>query len=291
MTGVTILRALTDAEKVFGAAGIESARLDAEVLLAEAFGKDRTWLFARFSQLVPPAIMSIFNSYVDRRRDREPVAYIRGRKEFMSIEFEVTRAVLIPRPETESICETVLDFMRDMDYDPHMADMCTGSGCIAVAVAVHEKRSRVTATDISDEVIEVARRNACRAGVEHRIKFCAGDLFDAFSGNVPPGGVDAIAANPPYVAPSDWELLPPEASVYEPAAALRAGDNGFSVIRRILENAAAWLRPGGLLAVEMSPCQVYEARDHIRKTCSFRDIDDVRTIDGTVCGIKARRTI
>jgi release factor glutamine methyltransferase len=279
---------LAAAAKVLASAEVDSPVLDAEVLLAEAFGRDRTWLFARLSEPVPQEVHSRFDGFVDRRRDREPVAYIRGRKEFMSIEFEVNRSVLIPRPETETLVATALDFLGGLDHDQHVIDLCTGSGCVAVAMAVLGRKCLVEASDISSDALEVARRNAAKAGVESRVTFRHGDLYDAFAAGALRGAVDAVVANPPYVAEDEWSGLPPEASRHEPRLALAAGEDGFEIVRRVIEGSVQWLRPGGLLLVEMAPRQTPSARELAEQTGHFAEVDDVHTIDGTVCGIKAK---
>ncbi|MCD6288477.1 MAG: peptide chain release factor N(5)-glutamine methyltransferase [Candidatus Hydrogenedentes bacterium] len=284
---ITVAEMVADATARLAGENIESARLDAELLLADSFGRSRTWLFTRLAERVPPEVASRFMVYVERRLSHEPVAYILGRKEFMSIDFEVNRHVLIPRPETESIVQTALDFLADLDHDQHVIDLCTGSGCIAVAMAVHERRCTVSASDISDTAIDVARRNAVRAGVSDRVRFSKGDTYAAFVDGPPPGGVDAVVSNPPYVALHEMEMLPAEVSAYEPRQALEAGEDGLDIVRRVIDGAVEWLRPGGLLAVETAFRQVPVAMLYAKRTGRFRDVAGVYMMGGGECGIKA----
>lgn len=214
--------ALGAAADAFEAAGIEDARLDAEVLLAKAVGIDRATLAADLGAGVPPAAARLFGEQVRRRLRREPVAYILGRKGFRGIELAVDRRVLIPRPETELLVEVALE-----RAPATLLDVGTGSGAIALAVAEELPECEVTATDTSAAALEVARANAERLGLAARVRFVEGTLPEA-------GDFDLILANLPYVAERDWPSLQPEVTEWEPREALLAGPDGLDAYRFFL---------------------------------------------------------
>ncbi len=227
------------------AAGVESARLDAEVLLAHAAGIDRSGLFARFPDEVPQPVCERFDQLVQRRVAREPVAYIVGEKEFYSLSFRVSRDVLIPRPETELLVDTVL---KQAPRGGRVLDVGTGSGCIAIAVAANRADLRLTACDISADALSIAAENASRHGVVG-IRFVESDLFDGLDAD---DRYDVVVSNPPYVA--EGETLAPELD-REPAPALSAGPEGMDVIERLLPDALTRLNPGGGTIVEFGSDQ------------------------------------
>jgi len=221
-TGASAAEALSAAADSFAAAGIETPRLDAEVLLGELAGVDRAALIADRGLTLEPAVSRAFAEAVRRRLRREPVAYILGSKGFRYIDLAVDQRVLIPRPETEMLVELALELQPGS-----VLEIGTGSGAIALAVADELPEARVTATDVSDGAIEVAVANAGRLGVRDRVEFVLGSL--------PPGpaSFDLILANLPYVPDADG--LPPEVGEWEPAGALFGGPDGTDVIAEVLE--------------------------------------------------------
>jgi len=237
---------VTAARARLRAAGIPSheAELDARLLAEHALG----WTTERYvedARTPPPAgFVGRFDALVERRAAREPFAYIVERQEFWGLPFEVTPAVLIPRPETELLVELAIARCPP-DAPCRIADVCTGSGCVAIAIARERPRARIDATDISDRALEVARRNAVRHGVSSRVALSRSDLLDAVA-----GPFDLIVANPPYVSERDRPKLQPEVADHEPGLALFAGDEGLDVIRRLLPEASARLRKGGVLLFE-----------------------------------------
>ena len=252
MTAAALLGAASDR---LTAAGIETARLDAEVLLAHALGIGRAGLYARLRDAVAAAAADRFAALLERRLRREPIAYLTGEQEFWSLSFAVTPEVLVPRPETELLVQAGVDMLRS----PHpqgeeiptraILDLGTGSGCIAIALARELPDVRVTAVDRSPAALAVALRNAERHGVADRVCFLAGDLYDP----LPADAVfDLIVSNPPYLAPGD-EASPELA--FEPHVALFAGADGLEVIRRLIAAAPARLRAGGALLVEIGQGQ------------------------------------
>jgi release factor glutamine methyltransferase len=238
---------LAAARQALTAAGVpdHEATLDAELLARHVLECDRSTLVMRGRDPLPSAFDTLFNPLVARRAAREPIAYIVGRQEFWGLEFEVTPDVLIPRPETELIVEEAISSIERRDLYRHIIDVGTGSGCIAVALAVEFPRAQLVATDRSEAALAVARRNAARHGVDDRITFVHTDLLDGV-------GDDAqlIVSNPPYVSSADRATLQPEVGQYEPDAALFAGADGLDVIRRLLAAAPSHLADRGLMLVE-----------------------------------------
>lgn len=254
----TVARLLTWTRSHLEQHGIESPRLCAELLLAHAMQCQRIHLYTRFEDVPSADVRDRFRDLVRHAAAGHPIAYLTGTKEFFALPFEVTPDVLIPRPETEILVERTVDLARKSGGRLcEILDLGTGSGCIAVSLARHLPESRVLASDISENALAVARRNAKRLGVGERIEFRCGDLFAPWSDSksTSPAAAamtfDIVVSNPPYVA---TEGAPVEASVrkYEPAAALFAGPDGLAVIRPLVEGAAAHVRPGGHLLLEVA---------------------------------------
>lgn len=232
--------------------GSESARLDAEVLLAHALGCPRIGLYTSFDQEPGEPARNQFRDLVRRRAEGEPVAYLVGRREFYSLAFRVSPAVLVPRPETEHLVVALLDLVRQRApaAAAEICDVGTGSGIIAVCAAKYLPAARVTAIDSSPEALVVARANAAEHGVAERIQFLEGDLLGPLAEG---RQFDLVASNPPYVSEPEWGSLAPDVRDFEPRAALVAGPAGTEVIERLIPQAAERLRPGGHLLVEISP--------------------------------------
>lgn len=236
-----IRQVLNAAEDALRAAGVESSRLDAEILLAEATGWERAKLAADPEAEIPPAAARRFSETVRRRLRREPVAYILGRRGFRSIELQVDRRVLVPRPETELLVELAAELR------PRRAlELGTGSGAVALAIAAEQPECEVVATDTSPAALEVARANAERLGLADRVELLGAML--PRNG----GGYDLIVANLPYVSEAEWRGLEPEVTAWEPREALLAGEDGLDVLRVAIP-AAADLAPA--LALEVGEGQ------------------------------------
>jgi len=219
-------------------------------------------LHARPETPVEPETAALYRALVARRAGREPLQYLTGVQEFWSLAFEVTPAVLIPRPETEGIIEAFLRLNRAPD--PVVLDIGTGSGCLAVAVAHELPGARVHASDVSEEALRVARRNAAVHGVSERVRFRRGDLFEPERGRGLEGAVDFILSNPPYVADEDLDGLMPEVRDHEPRSALAAGPDGLFVHRRLAAGAADFLKPGAYFIAEIGRGQETPLRDLYR---------------------------
>ncbi len=246
--------------------GSESPRLDAEVLLAHAEGCRRIDLYTRFEEPASELTRQRFRELVRQRAEGCPVAYLVGRKEFFSLEFEVSRAVLIPRPSTETLVAECLQRLKSHPA-PLILDLGTGSGNIAVSLAKYLPQARIVAVDISAEALAVASRNAQRHHVADRITFLQGDLFVP----LPAGSeFDAIVSNPPYIADSELADLPVGVRLYEPEVALRGGPDGLAVVERIIRQAEQFLRPGGHLLLEIGTAQEQPVRQLVQKLTALQ---------------------
>jgi release factor glutamine methyltransferase len=267
----TIATLVESGTAALAAAGVPTARLDAEVLLAHACGIDRAALYARWRGAVPCDCRTRFEGLVVRRQRREPLQYIVGHQEFWSLDFVVTPDVLIPRPETELLVELVLAILLEKgDASLRLCDLGTGSGCIAVALASELPRAQVWALDVSEPALGVAQLNARRHGVGGRIHFVAGDGFSAVKGL----RLDAIICNPPYVSSRELRRAQPELA-WEPRQALDGGPTALAVIERIVAEAPGYLRERGWLLMEMGADQC-TAVEQLARTAGFSSVS-VRT--------------
>ena len=243
----TLREALHRGSQALAEAASEEAALEADLLLAHALGTDRTHLYQRLPEPLPPDAATAFDALLRRRLAHEPVPYITGRKEFFGLEFEVTPAAIIPRPETETLVELVLAFCGSRGpSELRIADVGVGCGAIAVSLAVSLPQAAVIAVDLSADALALARRNAERHGVAERIDFREGDLLAPLDAQV-----DVIAANLPYVRSADFEASPPEIREHEPRIGLDGGQDGLQLIGRLLRDAPACLKPGGALFAEI----------------------------------------
>jgi len=266
-----------------------TARLDAEILLGEVLGVNRAWLFANPEHQPQPDQEARFMELMQRRKKGEPVAHLTGRREFWSLSLKVSADVLIPRPETELLVETVLSFVP-VDADWRIADLGTGSGAIALAIASERPRCQVHATDISPEALEIARENARANAGENgqinrpsRIQFHRGSWLEPLSGKF-----QVIVSNPPYIAPDDPHLLQGDCR-FEPALALVAGEDGLEAIQWIASEAAQYLDTGGLLALEHGYDQGEKVRNLLRglgyhNVITVRDLEKRERVTSGIVG-------
>jgi release factor glutamine methyltransferase len=279
----TVLELLKWTTDYFKAKGIESARLDAEILLAFALGADRLRLYLDFEKPITVEERARFRELVRRRADeRVPVAYLTGVREFWSLALAVTPDVLVPRPETETLVEAVLAELPDVEAELTAFDLGTGSGAVALALAKERPKLRVVAGDVSPAALAVAERNAQTHGLADRVRFVRGDGFAPVEGQ----RFDVIVSNPPYLAESEAASLAPELA-HEPRTALFAGGDGASMLRRIVHEAPLFLRAGGLLAFELAPAQADEMTQCIAR-CGFEGPRLHRDLGGRPRVITAR---
>ena len=257
---LTVQAALRDGTARLAEAGVEEARLDAEVLLAHALGVGRAYLFAHPERCLSPEEAAAWQGMLERRRQREPVAYIVGTKEFYDLELAVDRRVLVPRPETEMIVERVLEFAAEHPVRT-VWDVGTGSGALALALAQHLPQAHVVGSDVSPEALQVAAENRRRLGLEGRVELVESDLLAEAR-----GPIDVVVANPPYLPSDEYRAAMPEVSQYEPRLALDGGPTGLDAVARLLAQAAALRPQPALLLVEIGaeqgPEAVALAREH-----------------------------
>jgi len=252
--------------------GVPSPRLDAELLIGHALSVNRVRLYMDMQRPLTREELAEVRALLVRRRRREPVAYLRGTKEFYLHEFEVTRDVLIPRPETELLVDRALEALPSSSsptgspVGARALDLCTGSGAVAITLALQRPLLTVDATDLSHAALAVAARNVERHRVGERVHLHQGDLFSALTERA---RYALIVANPPYVAESEWDSLAPEITAHEPRMALIAGDDGLSVLRRIVADAADWLVPGGALLCELGRGQAPMVAESLRADTRF----------------------
>jgi release factor glutamine methyltransferase len=255
----------------------DTARLDAELLLAEVLGCRRIDLYVRFDETVAEPALSNFRDLVRERGRRRPVRQLLGWCEFMSHRLELTPDVIVPRPETECVVRTAVDCIPEGTAT--VADVGTGSGNIAVSIALEKPGAAVYATDRSAAAIEVARRNAQQHGVADRVTFLAGDLCEPLLDNGLAGRLDCLASNPPYVAEQEWEQVMPEVRC-EPKEALVSAENGMAHTRRLLAGAPQILRPGGSLVVELGPATAGPAAAEAEANDAYESIETRPDLNG-----------
>jgi release factor glutamine methyltransferase len=285
----TILRLLEWTARFFDTKGIDTARLDAELLLAHALGCRRIDLYARYDQVPEGEALDRFRRMVRERGRRVPAKHLTGECEFYSLKLAVGPCVLIPRPETEFLVERALAALP-VEGERLVADLGTGSGAIAIALATQRPQARIVATDVSPEALAVARANAERHGVGGRIAFREGRWLDALE----PGPVfDAIASNPPYVATADLERAMPEVRDHEPRTALDGGPDGLDALRELVAEAPGRLKPGGWLIVEVgagqAPAVIGLAKD-VDGYAAIEVVPDFAGIDRVVAMMKRQES-
>ncbi len=295
VTTVDVL--LAKGEVRLAACGIESAHLDAELLLAHALQIDRARRAARLSAggrpgaVVPEREAAVFRGLVKRRALREPIAYILGSKEFWSLDLEVTPAVLIPRPETEVLVREALVHLPPPGTPLNVVDVGTGSGAIAIALARERGDIMVLAIDISAEALEVAKRNAKRHRVESRVYLMQGDLLLGVLDHeerFPP--FQMVVSNPPYVGLRERGSLMPEVRDHEPAGALYAGYDGTEAIERLVPQAERILDPGGSLLLEVAAQRAFQTVRLLEGSGLWQDVAVVPDLAGLPRVVRARRS-
>jgi len=268
----TIAKLMEAAEKSMRAKEIEEPRLDTQILLAHVLTCPRIQLYIRSEEPASDTVRAEFRTLVRKRLDGMPVAYIVGEREFFRLSLEVSPAVLIPRPDTETLVLEVLELVKKRT-DPKIVDVGTGSGAIALSLAMQHKTAILTAVDISADALEIARRNAVRHRLESRVTFVESDLF----AGLPEGErFDVVASNPPYIARDEFAGLDREVRDHEPHLALDGGSDGLAVYRRLIPESLGYLVDGGWLAVEIGSTQHAEVSDLFERTERFADVRMVR---------------
>jgi release factor glutamine methyltransferase len=278
---------IDQAARKLAAAGIESSLLDAQLLMAAATGVSREAVVTGSIELSSEVLKS-FDAMVARREKREPVAYIVGHKEFYSLDFEVSPAVLIPRPESEFVVGAALEFIASKP-DARVLDIGTGSGAIAIAIAVNAPRARATATDISPDAIAIATRNALRHRVEDRVTLRRADCFRILDGGAELGSFELVVSNPPYLDDAEIAALEPDVRGYEPRVAMSAGVGGLDILRRIALAAPEHLARDGELIVEVAMGQATAVASLVEEA-GLRVVTVINDFAGHQRVVRARRS-
>jgi len=284
------LRAATER---FRESGSRSPRLDAELLLATALGVERTDLLRVSERELTFVELRRYQDYVERRAAHEPVAYIRRRRAFRTLELEVSPAVLIPRPETETLVDVALEALAAVPvrpgtgaYEPVALDVGTGSGCVALALVAENPFVRVVAVDVDPAAAEMARHNAARLGLGARVDVVTGDLLGGLGEE---RRFDVIVSNPPYVPAAEYEALEPNVRDYEPRLALHGGEDGLDVYRRLIPAAAQALEEHGVLALEVGAGEAAAVSELLAATGLFAPVAVRADLAGTPRVVFAHR--
>jgi len=290
MTQWTIQKLLTWITDYLTQHGVDAPRLSAELLLSHVLDLKRIELYTRFDKIVAKEHLDRLHDLVKRAAQHEPVAYLVGRTEFYSLQIEVDAHCLIPRPETELLVQKAIEWLRTRQGTQHVCDLCTGSGCIAVAIAKNVTHARVIATDISDAALAVAARNVERYQLTDRIELLHGDLFEPLLPHLDVTQWDLIVCNPPYVSTAEYEALDKNIRDFEPSLALLAGAEGFDIYRRIAADVDRYLKPGGTLLLEIGYAQGTLVRELLEATDLFAEITVAKDDASNDRIVTARRT-
>ena len=285
---LTVADALRSCESRLGR--LETARTDAEELVSRLLGVERGQLATMRERPLEPEQWKTLDSGLGRRARGEPVQYITGRAAFRDLDLDVGPAVLVPRPETEVLAGAVLDVLREeLARWPHprVLDLGTGSGAIALAIAAEWPAAAVTATDASDAALQVARANAKRLGLEARVRFAAGEWFDAVA---PDERFEVVVSNPPYIATGEAPALPRDVREFEPHTALFSGESGLEALREIVDEAPRHLVTGGLLALELDETRAAEVAAWLDGAHDWEGVDLRDDLSGKPRVLLARRT-
>lgn len=272
----SIARVLRWAADDFARRGFSSPRLDAELLLGQVLHLDRIKLIVESTRPLDERELSAYRELIKRRRRGEPIAYIRGEREFYGLPFRVDARVLVPRPDSETLVETALRRTKPRSLYGRALDLCTGSGCIAIAFARARPTWRVTGSDISAAALEVARDNSLRLGATHNTAWLLGDLFTPIARDA---RFELITGNPPYIPAAEIAELAPDVRDFEPRLALDGGADGLDLVRRILQEAPAFLAANGVLALEIGFGQAPAVAELFQQR-GFRDIERSRDYGG-----------
>ncbi len=269
--------------------GVDSPRLSAELLLCEVLTLERIELYTQFDRVVAKPQLDALHGLVKRAGEHEPVAYLVGRCEFYSLSLKITPDCLIPRPETEELVERAILFLRDRPGSQAVLDVGTGSGCIAAAIAKNVPAAQVVATDVCEAALSVAAGNIRSLGLAERVRLLAGDLFDPVIKGLDGPAFDLIVSNPPYVSESEYEALDKNVKDYEPKRALLAGADGLDLYRRIIAEAAEYLKPDGALMLEIGCRQGASISDLLAGSGDYGHVRIEKDLSGHERIVKAVR--
>ena len=268
----TIQKLLNWMTEHFTGKDIDSPRMSAEMLLTHVLGLERIELYMHFDRQIEKPQLNRLHALVKRASEHEPIAYLVGMTEFYSLDIKVTPDTLIPRPETEMLAERAIEYLRTLQAPQYMCDLCTGSGCIAVAVAIGAGEAKIIATDICDAAMAVADENITAHKLNERVHLLCGDLFTPIIEGLDQTKFDVITSNPPYIATDEYEKLDKNVRDYEPELALHAGADGLDVYRRIVEQGPEHLKPAGRLMLEIGYQQGDAVTKLLEDSGEFKDI-------------------
>jgi release factor glutamine methyltransferase len=280
-----VIDLITAATEHMTSRGFGNARLEVERLLGSVLGMSRIELYLAFDRIVDGRDREAFRNLYRRRLAHEPLQFLTGETEFREIRVKTDRRALIPRPETEILVETAVEFLRGRD-GPRVADLGTGAGVIALSLACEVPRTHVVAVDNSEDALLLAKANARKLGVEKAVTLVDGNMLDALEGR---GPFDAILSNPPYVRTEEIAALEPEVSLHEPRTALDGGPDGMTFLRMIAAGAHNHLKPGGLLLIECAPDQAEPLKACIEETNRYASVEIIRDLAGRERMVKAIR--
>ncbi len=266
---------------------VDAPRLSAELLLSNVLGLKRIELYTQYNKPVPPEQLQRLRELVKRAGRHEPVAYLIGKTEFYSLEFEVTPDCLIPRPETELLAQRAIEFLRQRSGPQSVCDLGTGCGILAVTIAQSVPDAKVVATDLSETALAVAAHNVEKHQLQDRIELRHGDLFEPLVPKL--DQFDLLVSNPPYVSAAEYETLDKNVKDYEPRVALYAGADGLDVYRRISEKTDQFLKPDGLLLLEIGSTQGDAVKKLLERTNLFSTIEIQKDLSGRDRVVLARR--
>jgi release factor glutamine methyltransferase len=287
----TVRRILEWTAAFFTRKSVDAPRLSAELLLSHVLNCPRIKLFTDYERPLADGELTSYRDLVKRAGEQEPIAYLTGRAHFFNLEFEVDRGVLIPRPDTETLVEDVLQTVRIQSGldSPRVLDLCTGSGCIACAIAKQLKSAQVLAVDISPAAVAVAKRNVERLKLADRVTVEQGDLYEPLGRVVDAGPFHLIVANPPYIPTADVAKLDASVRAYEPTQALDGGPDGLALHRRILEQVDDRLVPGGRVYLEIQFDQGERALQLLKDHPALEEAKLLRDLGGNDRVVTARR--
>ena len=251
---------------------VDAPRLSAELLLCHVLGLERIQLYTLYDRVVDQQQLAQLRQLVKRAGEHEPIAYLVRRCEFYSLPLTITPDCLIPRPETEHLVERAILFLRQRSGGQHVLDLCTGSGCIAAAIAKNVNDAHIVATDISDAALKVAAANVEKLKLADKVRLLCGDLFDPIIEGLDEAWFDLIVSNPPYVSEAEYEGLDKNVKEYEPSHALLAGADGMDVYKRIAEEVDDFLKPDGRLMMEIGYAQGPAIGELLENTGVFKTI-------------------
>ncbi len=289
--GNTIRNSIKWAITILKRSEIEFPEIDADTLLAYVLSCDRSRLYTNPNNVIDATDICKYKELIYKRAAHVPLQYITRRAEFMSLDFVVDERVLIPRPETEILVETVLKRAEDDKFSDKriiVMDIGTGSGNIAVSLAKFLSNAEIYTNDISQDALTLAQTNVQRHKVIDKVHLLNGDFYNIFVGNIQKKQVDFIVSNPPYISESEWNSLEPEVREHEPWEALVGGKDGFCFYRRIIMGATDWLRPGGYLIVEIGETQANTVIKLMQNELYYDEIEVIKDLQGKERIISAR---